>query len=144
LELNHAVRVLGAKAEHERNLRFKITSQDELFQISAIQVAITVGDGWLARISMCLRRVHRNLQKCIPSHSNIVPRTTLLNRRIDVPHFPTGMMKSLTGKDDAIESIATRRLGLLYKHNMGCGVTLVPWIQSTCEGGRYRVSAVIR
>jgi hypothetical protein len=54
------------------------------------------------------------------------------------------MMKSLAGKDDPIESIATRRFGLLHKHNMRCGVTLVPWIQSTCEGGRYRISVVIR
>jgi hypothetical protein len=72
LELNHAVRLLGVKAKHERNLRFKITSQDELFQITAVQVAITVGDGWLARIGVCLRRVHGNLQKCISGHNNIV------------------------------------------------------------------------
>jgi hypothetical protein len=38
------------------------------------------------------------------------------------------MMKSLAAKDHPIESIAARRLGLLHEHNMGCGVTLVPWI----------------
>jgi hypothetical protein len=52
------------------------------------------------------------------------------------------MMKSLADKDDPIETIAARCLGLLHKHNMGCGVTLVPWIQSTCKGGRYRISVV--
>jgi hypothetical protein len=54
------------------------------------------------------------------------------------------MMKSLAGEDDPIEAIATRRLGLLHKHDMGCSVTLVSWIQSTCEGGRYWISVVIR
>jgi hypothetical protein len=61
-----------------------------------------------------------------------------------VMNLPGGMMKSLAGKDDSIESITTRCLGLLHKHNMGWGVTLVPRIQSTCEGGRYWISVVIR
>jgi hypothetical protein len=54
------------------------------------------------------------------------------------------MMKSFARKDNPIESITTRRLGFLHKYNMGCGVTLVPWIQSACKGGRYRISVVIR
>jgi hypothetical protein len=35
------------------------------------------------------------------------------------------MMKSLTGEDDPIESIATRCLGLLHKDNMSRGMTLM-------------------
>jgi hypothetical protein len=54
------------------------------------------------------------------------------------------MMKSLRGKDDAIESVATRRLGLLHKDDVACCMTLVPLIQSACKGGRYRISVVIR
>jgi hypothetical protein len=115
-----------------------------LFQILAIQMAIAIRDSWLACVSMCLRRIHGNLQKCIPSHGNIVSGPALLDWRMDVPNLPGGMVKSLSGKDDSIESITTRCLGLLHKHNMGCGVTLVPWIQVTCEGGRYRISVVIR
>jgi len=115
-----------------------------LFQILAIQMAIANRDSWLACVSVCLRRIHGNLQKCIPSHGNIVSGATLLDWRMDVANLPGGVVKSLTGKDDSIESITTRCLGLLHKHNMGCGVTLVPWIQSTCEGGRYRISVIIR
>jgi hypothetical protein len=144
LQLNHAVRLLGIEAQHEANLCFKITGQNELFQILAIQMAIAFRDSWLTCVSVCLRRIQGNLQKCIPSHGNIVSGATLLDWRMDVPNLPGGMVKSLAGKDDSIESITTRCLGLLHKHNMGCGVTLVPWIESTCEGGWYRISVVIR
>jgi len=51
-------------------------------------------------------------------------------------------MKSLAGKDDPIESIATRRLGLLHKDDVGCCMTLVAWIQSACKGIGYRISVV--
>ena len=88
-------------------------------------MAIAVGDGWLTCISVGLCRIHGNLQKCIPGDSDIVSRGTLLNRRMNVPDLPCGMMKSLAGKDDPIETAATRRLGLLHKHDVGCGMTLV-------------------
>jgi len=106
-------------------------------------MAIAVRDSWLAGISVCLRRVHRNLQKCIPGDHDIVSRRTLLNRRINVAGLPCGMMKSLEGKDDPIESVATRRLNLLHKHDVRYGMALVPWIQSTFKSSGYRVSIVI-
>ncbi|PYJ24035.1 MAG: hypothetical protein DME99_00865 [Verrucomicrobia bacterium] len=53
------------------------------------------------------------------------------------------MMESLTRKGDAIESVATGRLCFLHKHNTGCGMALMAWIQSACKGGRYRISIVI-
>jgi hypothetical protein len=106
-------------------------------------MSIAIGDSWLTGISVCLRRIHGNLQKCIPSDGDIVSGSTLLNRRMNVAGLPCGMMKSLAGKDDPIESVAIRSLSLLHKHDVRCGMTLVPWIQSTCESSWYRISAVI-
>jgi len=106
-------------------------------------MAIAVGDGGLTYVSVGLRGIHGNLQKCIPGDRDIFPRGTLLNRRINVPDLPCGVMKSLAGKDDSIETVATRRLGLLHKHDVGCGMTLVGRIQSACKGGGYRISIVI-
>jgi hypothetical protein len=143
LQLYHTVRLLGIKTEYESNLRFKITRQNEVFQIRALQVVIAIGDGWLTCISVGLRRVHGNLQKCIPADGDIVPRSTLLNWRINVADLPCWMMKSLAGKDDPIKSVATRRLGLLNKDDVGCCMTLVAWIQSACKGSAYRISVVI-
>jgi len=107
-------------------------------------VAIALGDSGLARISMCLRSIHRNLQKCIPGDRDIVSRRTLLNRSMNVPDLPGGMMKSLEGKDDPIVSFATCDLSLLHKHDVCCGMTLMAWIQSTCKSSRYGISVVIR
>jgi len=143
LQLYHTVGLLRIKHEHESNLGFKITDQNELLQIAAIQLAIAVSDGWLTCISMGLCRVHGNLQKCIPGDADVVSRSTLLNWRMNVPDPPCGMMEFLTRKGDAIESVATGRLCFLHKHNMGCGMALMAWIQSACKGGRYRISIVI-
>jgi hypothetical protein len=82
---------------------------------------------------MCLRRIHRNLQKCVPSDGDIVSGTTLLNQRTDIPNLPAGMMKSFTGKDHAIEPVTACRLCLLHKHNVSCGMPLMAWIQSACK-----------
>lgn len=144
LQLYHTVRLLGIETEYESNLRFKITRQNEVLQIRAIQVAIAIGDGWLTCFSVGLRRVHGNLQKCIPADGDIVSRSTLLNWRMNVADLPCWMMKSLARKDDAIESLATRRLGLLDKDDVACCMTLLAWIQSACKGSRYRISVVIR
>jgi hypothetical protein len=84
LELNHAVRLPGVKAENEPNLRFKITGQNELFQILAIQVSIAVGDGRLTRISVGLGCIHGNLQKRSSGDCDIVSRRTLPNRRMNI------------------------------------------------------------
>lgn len=69
-------------------------------------MAIAVRDSWLACISVCLRCVQENLQKCIPCNGDIVPGGTLLNRRLDVANLPSGMMKPLASKDNTIESVA--------------------------------------
>ncbi len=106
-------------------------------------MAIAVGDGGLTYVSVGLRGIHGNLQKCIPGDSDILSRGTLLNRRMNVPDLPCGMMKSLAGKDNPIETAAACRLGLLHKHDVGCGMTLVGRIQGTRKGGGYRISIVI-
>jgi hypothetical protein len=107
-------------------------------------MAIAVRDGWLACVSVCLCCIHRNLQKCIPSRGDVVSGATLLNWRMNVANLPRGMMKSLAGKDNPIESVTTRRLSFLHEHDVGCGVTFVSRVQSAGKGRRYQISVVIR
>jgi hypothetical protein len=93
---------------------------------------------------MSLRRVHGNLQKCGSGDRDIVSGCALLNRRMNVLDPPCGMMKSLKGKDDAVKTVATRRLGLLQQHDVGCSVTLMSWIQSARKSSWNRISVIIR
>jgi hypothetical protein len=52
-------------------------------------------------------------------------------------------MKSFEGKDDPIEFFATRCVRILHKHNMGCCMAAMAWIQRAGKARRYRVSVVV-